>query len=95
MAHEGCQRIVKSKERLQTKVWWPRMNQDMAKRCAECYGCQLVTRNVQPQPVKPIVLSKQPWEEVAMDLLGRFLLYKQHLVQSINMQSDSNKFVQN
>ena len=41
-----------------------------AERCAECYGYQLVTRNVPPPPVKPTVLPKQPWEEVAMDLLG-------------------------
>ena len=41
-----------------------------AERCMECYGCQLVTRNIPPPPVKPTVLPKQLWQEVAMDLLG-------------------------
>ena len=70
LAQEGHQGVVKTKERLRAKVLWPGMDRDPQRRCAECYGCQLVTRNVPSPPVKPTVLSKQPWEEVAMDLLG-------------------------
>ena len=45
LAHEGHQGVVKTKERLRPKVWWPGMDRD-TERCAECYGCQLVTSGV-------------------------------------------------
>ena len=70
LAHEGHQGVVKTKERLRTKVWWPGMNRDAENKCTECYGCQLVTKNVQPPPVKAKMLPKQPWEGVAVDLMG-------------------------
>ena len=53
LEHEGHQGVVKTKERLRTKVWWPGMDRDAEKLCAECYGCQLVTKHVPPLPVKP------------------------------------------
>ena len=70
LAHEGHQGVVKTKERLRTKVWWPGMDREAEKRCSECYGCQLVTKNVPPPPVKPTCMPQQPWEELALDLLG-------------------------
>ena len=79
LAHEGHQGVVKTKERLRTKVWWPGMDRDAERRCAECYGCQLVTKNVPPPPVKPTMLPKQPWEEVAVDLMGP-LPSREHLL---------------
>ena len=63
LAHEGHQGVVKTKERLRTKVWWPGMEREAATRCAECYGCQLVTKNVPPPPLKPTSMPQQPWEE--------------------------------
>ena len=48
LAHKGHQGVVKTKERLRTKVWWPGMDHDAERRSAECYGCQLVTKNVPP-----------------------------------------------
>ena len=37
---------------------------------AECYGCQIVTKNVPPPLVKPTCMPQQPLEELALDLLG-------------------------
>ena len=51
LAHEGHQGVVKTKERLRTKVWWRGMDWDAEKLCVECYGCQLVTKHVPPPPV--------------------------------------------
>ena len=70
LAHEGHQGVVKTKERLRTKDWWPKNDRDAERRCAECYGCQLDTKNVPPPPVKPTPLPEQPWQELALDLLG-------------------------
>ena len=59
LALERHQGVVKTKERLRTKVWWLVMDCDAERRCEECYGCQVVTKNVPPPPVKPTPL---PWE---------------------------------
>ena len=57
-------------DRLRTKVWWPSMDGEAERRCAECYGCQLVTKNVSPPPLKPTSMPQQAWEELALDLLS-------------------------
>ena len=36
----------------------------------ECYGCQLVTKHVPPQPVEPTQMPQRPWEDFALDILG-------------------------
>ena len=41
--------------------------------CAECYGCQLVTKNASPPPLKPTSMPQQAWEELVLDLLGSLL----------------------
>ena len=70
LAHEGHQGIVKTKERLRSKVWWPGIDQQAERRCRECFGCQMVTKHVPPPPVKPTRLPDTAWQEVALDLLG-------------------------
>ena len=52
LAHEGRQGVVKMKERLTSKVWWPGVDKDAERKCRECYGCQLVTKETVPSPVK-------------------------------------------
>ncbi|XP_022808781.1 uncharacterized protein K02A2.6-like [Stylophora pistillata] len=69
LANEGHQGVIKTKERPRTKVWWAAMDRDAEKRC-ECYGCQMVTKNVPPSPLKSTALVNQQWEEVAVDLMG-------------------------
>ena len=39
LAHEGHQGIVKMKERLRSKAWWPGVDNDAERKCRECYGC--------------------------------------------------------
>ena len=70
LAHERHQGVVKTKERLRSKVWWPGMDREAERRCAKCYGCQLVTKNVPPPPLKPTSMPQRPWKELALDLLG-------------------------
>lgn len=69
LVHKGHQGVIKTKERLRTKVWWPAMDRD-AERCAERYGCHMVTTNVPPPPLMSTPLPNQPWEEEAVDLMG-------------------------
>ena len=37
LAHEGHQGIVKLKEGLRPKVWWPGVDKDAERKCRECY----------------------------------------------------------
>jgi len=70
IAHEGHQGIVKTKQRLCTKVWWPRMHRQVEKRCKTCHGCQLVGKSFPPEPIKRMELPTQPWQDLAADLMG-------------------------
>ena len=67
-AHEGHQGIVKTKERLRSKVWWPGIEAE--KKCRECFGCQMVSKDLPPPPIKPTRLPERAWQEIAVDLLG-------------------------
>ena len=70
LAHEGHQGIVKMKERLRSKVWWPGVDNDAERKCRECYGCKLVTKETITARVKTTQLPERPWQDLALDLLG-------------------------
>ena len=70
LAHEGHQGVVKMKERLTSKVWWPGVDNDAQRKCRECYGCQLVTKETITPPVKITRVPERPWQDLALDLLG-------------------------
>ena len=38
LAHEGHQGIVKTKLRLRSKVWWPKMDAEVEDYCKRCHG---------------------------------------------------------
>ena len=60
LAHEGHQGIVKMKERLRSKVWWPGVDKDAERKCQECYRCQLVTKETITPPVKITRMPERP-----------------------------------
>ena len=70
LAHEGHQGVVKSKQRLRSKVWWPGIDGDMEHRCKTCRGCQLVSSPCAPEPLRRTRLPERPWQTLAVDLLG-------------------------
>ena len=70
LAHEGHQGIVKTKTRLRTKVWWPKMDADAEKLCKSCHACQLVGCFPAPEPMQRTEPPTAPWQEVAIDLMG-------------------------
>ena len=69
LAHKGHQGIVKMKERIRSKVWWPRVDKDAKRKCRECYGYQLVTKEMITPPVKITRMPERPWQDLALDLL--------------------------
>ena len=66
-AHEGHRGIVKTKESLRSKVWWPGIDKDAGRKCRECFGCQLISKHDPPPPVKPTRLPERAWQEVTAD----------------------------
>jgi transposase InsO family protein len=69
-AHEGHQGIVKTKTRLRTKVWWPKMDLDAERVCKSCHGCQVVGQFTVPEPMRRTEMPTGPWQDIAVDLMG-------------------------
>ena len=70
LAHEGHPGMDRMKQRLRTKVWWPRIDSEVEKFVKACPSCLAVSRPPSPVPITPTQLPCRPWEYVAMDFLG-------------------------
>ena len=70
LAHEGHQGIVKTKNRLRQKVWWPKIDQEAEKLCRSCTSCQVVGGFCPPEPMVRTKLPDGPWQDLAVDLMG-------------------------
>ena len=70
LAHEGHQGVVKTKQRLRPKVWWPWMDRGVQHKCRVCHGCQLVSQPSPPELMRRTELPTEPWQDLAADLLG-------------------------
>ncbi|XP_048774395.2 uncharacterized protein K02A2.6-like [Ostrea edulis] len=72
LAHEGHQGIVRTKQRLREKVWWPGIDIEAERFVRACHQCQLLTNSNRPEPVRTTVLPDGPWQDLAIDLMGPF-----------------------
>lgn len=70
LAHEGHPGMAVMKRRLRTKVWWPKIDEQVEKYVKKCDGCMLVSAPSAPEPIKRSELPARPWEHVAIDFLG-------------------------
>ena len=70
LAHEDHQGIVKTKLRLRSKVWWPKMDAEVEDYCKRCQGCQVVSEHRPPKLMARIILPNGPWQNCAADLMG-------------------------
>ena len=70
LGHEGHQGVVKTKQRLRTKVWWPGIDRQVEERCITCHGCQLVGQPTPPEPTRHTPFPDQPWKNLAADLVS-------------------------
>lgn len=67
LAHEGHPGITLMKQRLRSKVWWPKMDAHVEARVKQCRGCMLVAA---PEPMKRKELPSEPWQHLAIHFLG-------------------------
>ena len=72
LAHEGHQGVVRTKQRLRSKVWWPGVDRDVENQIKSCHACQVVSAGNPPDPVVPSELPSGPWQDVSLDLCGPF-----------------------
>lgn len=61
IAREGHQGIVKTKARLRSNVWWPKMDSNVEKLCKACHGCQVVGGFGPPEPMSRVLPPTAPW----------------------------------
>ena len=70
IAHEGHQGIVKCKQLLRSKVWFPNLDDMVEAKVSGCIACQATTFTPRRDPLKPSPLPQRPWQNVASDLWG-------------------------
>ena len=70
LAYEGHQGIVKMKNCLRAKLWWPKMDAATEKLCRSCHGYQMVGELSAPELMQHVELLTGPWQDVAVDFKG-------------------------
>ena len=71
LAHEGHLGMMKTKQLLRSKVWFPKMDEQIEVRIKTCLACQAVGGS--KSYVTPLVMSQipeAPWTSVAIDFHG-------------------------
>ncbi|KAF0287848.1 uncharacterized protein FJT64_013773 [Amphibalanus amphitrite] len=71
-AHAGHQGVVRTKQRLRERFWWPRLDRqvrDLLKSCEVCSQHDGHVRRERP-PLQPIPLPDGPWQRLMVDVIG-------------------------
>ena len=72
LAHEGHQGIVRTKQLLREKVWWPGIDKDVEHLIRSCISCQAQSFQSCPQPLTMTEMPSRPWTVLHADLCGPF-----------------------
>ncbi len=72
ICHEGHLGVVKSKQLLRSKVWFPGIDKSVEDMISNCLPCQACTRKTVREPLQMSSLPKGPWLEVSADICGPF-----------------------
>ena len=67
LAHEGHQGIVKTKQLIRSKTWFPNMDKMVEKTVKSCMACLANTAQHHSPPVVSTPLPASPWTRVACD----------------------------
>lgn len=69
LAHEGHQRLVKTKKLLREKVWFPSSDVLTKETVQKCLACQSVGQPAKPASLNVLPIPLQSWETVYFDFL--------------------------
>ena len=67
LAHRGHLGIVKTKQNLRTKVWWPRLDKEAEQHVKECLTCQISDNPEPPPPLAVVPPPMAPWSCIHVD----------------------------
>nr|XP_006819238.1 PREDICTED: uncharacterized protein K02A2.6-like [Saccoglossus kowalevskii] len=78
IAHEGYQGIVKTKQLIREKVWFPQIDAMVEQTINSCIACQATPFDKSSEPLKMSKLPDGPWLKVSVDFAdlatGEYLL---------------------
>ena len=71
-AHEGHQGLVRTKQRLRARFWWPRLDRQVQEHLRGCEVCSQHDGHVRRErpPLQPIPLPDGPWQRLMIDVIG-------------------------
>ena len=73
ISHASHQGIVKTKQLIREKVWFPGIDKQVERTVKSCVPClSSVPRPIQREPLSMTLLPSGPWIEVAVDFAGPF-----------------------
>ncbi|XP_053378512.1 uncharacterized protein K02A2.6-like [Mercenaria mercenaria] len=72
LAHEGHQGIVKTKQLLREKVYFPGMDQLVEAKCKSCIPCLAATNKKTQEPLQMSEMPKYAFQVVSLDFYGPF-----------------------
>ena len=72
LAHEGHQGIVRTKQLMREKVWWPGIDREVESLIRSCISCQAQGPQPSPPPLIMTQMPTRPWSVVHADLCGPF-----------------------
>ena len=70
IAHEAHQGIVRLKQALRTKVWWPGIDAQAENLVRQCRSCQIEAPPPPRETITPTTMPMTPWHTVHVDLCG-------------------------
>ena len=72
IAYEGHQGLVKTKQLIREKIWFPGIDNDVKHLIDNCIPCQAVTSAKKPAPLRMNELPPAPWHTLHLDHCGPF-----------------------
>ena len=70
IGHEGHQGIVKCKQFIRSRYWFPNMDSIIEKAVSKCLPCQAVVNTPVEEPTIVTELPEYPWQKIDLDFLG-------------------------
>ena len=86
LAHEGHQGLVKTKQLIREKVWFPGIDKEIKQVIDYCIPCQANTSSLCPSPLQMSELPPEPWHTVHVDFCGPFPI-GEYLLVAIDVYS--------
>ena len=67
LAHEGHQGLVKTKQLIREKVWFPGTDKEVKQVIDYCIPCQANTSSLHPSPLQMSELPPEPWHTIHIE----------------------------